>query len=63
MVAVDSSPAIASEMVSSMSNGVDEPVWATPTDSTMTPTISPMSANFVVRNALLAASWFGFSCQ
>ncbi len=63
MVAVDRFPLVAAWMVVSMSNGVVVPVWATPADSTITPTTRPMSANLVVRNALLAASWLGFSCQ
>ncbi len=59
-----SCPAVASSIVRGMLNGLAAPAAPiTPADSTITPTIRPMSANLVVRNALLAQSWLCLSSQ
>jgi len=62
IVEVESWPATAASIVSRKLNGVSvRPNM--PAERTMTPTMRPTSPNFVVRNALLAASWFDFSSQ
>ena len=62
IVAVESSPATAASMVWRKLKGVSvRPNM--PAESTMTPTMRPTSPNFVVRNALFAASWFDLSSQ